>query len=211
MESQNPYAVSRSPVDAPVLTAVVTDEHGTTVDYENTLQDLLDFTIYHHRHSPSVRATLALGWVATGVLLLVVTGIMVGAAESDFKWAAGLIMGIPLALLWLTTPWLYVAATRWSAAWMYRESAGSNLNLIGPRRLTLSPGLLNYSTPISQMLNRWSGVERIAIGRDAFYVYLSSVQAIVVPRRAFGSDAEFTAFAQLANTYREAAVRSGES
>jgi hypothetical protein len=78
--------------------------------------------------------------------------------------------------------------------------------LIGPRRLTLSPGLLNYSTPISQMLNRWSGVERIALAREAFYIYLSSVQAIVVPRRAFGSDAEFAAFAQVARTYRESAI-----
>jgi hypothetical protein len=206
MESSNPYAVSQSTVDAPVLAAVVMDEHGTTIDYENTLQDLLDFAVYHYWHSPSVRRTLVLGWVVTAVLMLVATGILVGTVEADERWAAGLIAGIPCMLLWLALPWLYFAAIRSSTSRMYRESAGSNLNLIGPRRLTLSGDLLNYSTPISQMLNRWSGVERIAVDREAFYIYLSSVLAIVVPRRAFGSDAEFRAFAQLASTYREASL-----
>jgi hypothetical protein len=55
----------------------------------------------------------------------------------------------------------------------------------------------------------WPAVERIVVDSGMLYIYISSVSAVVVPRRAFTTDAEFASFEETARKHlAEAAGRA---
>jgi hypothetical protein len=84
---------------------------------------------------------------------------------------------------------------------------GSNRTLLGTRRLRLAPDRLICSSELIESAIQWPAVESIESNADYAYFYIASIQAYVVPRRAFNDDLQFQAFVELARRYwRQATV-----
>jgi hypothetical protein len=65
---------------------------------------------------------------------------------------------------------------------------------------------LTVRTNHSTTCIRWSGISKIAETADHAFLYISSTEAHVVPRRAFASVRDFEAFIDRAIKYHESAI-----
>lgn len=78
---------------------------------------------------------------------------------------------------------------------------GSNRTLLGTRRLRLTPEGVLFSSELIESAVKWPAVEAVESNADCAYIYIASLQAYGVPRRAFNDDLQFQAFVELARRY----------
>lgn len=173
------------------------------VRFEMTKDDFLAFNLYHHRNSPSIQAQ------QRGVLvLLVVVGLLVGLIPllrpaARALWAVSAVFIGAACLL----PFNFNKAARRIVDKMLSE--GQNKGLLGLKEVTLSPAEIGTTGALRSASTRWPAVERIVTTDEALYVYVSALEALIVPRRAFETPQEFEDFAATARRFQaEAAGRS---
>jgi len=179
-----------------------------TTEYEISKDDLIAFSLYHHRHSPAGRRQYLRAWLApAGIWLLLCTGIWYlgqrgsGSPLQAFFDLSPLFSGVPLHLIY--APWAYRRKLRKIVSGMLSE--GHSRSLLGHHRVAISPESVTDSSEYSQTSTVWLGVERVAVADEYAYIYTSALAAIVVPRRAF-TDSEFAEFVGLAKGYQENAA-----
>lgn len=143
--------------------------------------------------------TFLRGWLLIGIMLLIVVVVLFSMLPNE---TAGLLATGAVALMfWLAYPAYY----RWKVSRLARSiySVGVS-NLVGRRRLSLSADYVAFSSPLSQTIMRWAGIERIVVQREVIYLLISQISAIIVPRRAFANDEQFDAFARTAEELHHA-------
>ena len=200
----NPYASPAA--EAPLVAEVVISDEGRTVEYEIVIEDLVAWNAWVNRHAASLRTNFLRGWLLIGVMLLVL--VVVFSSMFPNETAGLLAMGVVTLMLWLAYPIYYRWKVSRLARAMYSEGVS---NLVGRRRLSLSADYVVFSSPLSQSIIRWAGIEQVVVQREATYLLLSKISAIVVPRRAFATDEQFNAFAQLAEgLHRDRSLRRSE-
>lgn len=179
-----------------------------TAEFDITKEDLCAFNFYHHFHSPIARANYLRSWfIPACIWLLVCLAIWYLADRSRGRplqtfidlWP--LFSGVPLQLIYF--PWAYRRKLRKLVAGMVSE--GSNRNLFCRHRVTLSTEGISDSGEFGQAATAWRAVERVARTDTHAFVYTSALVAIIIPRRAFASPAEFDAFVKTATDFHEQA------
>jgi|Deesub1362A_J573_1020465.scaffolds.fasta_scaffold31039_1 hypothetical protein len=170
------------------------------VEYSISLKDWEDFNLYHFHHSPSLRrlyyVTLTLGGFIGGALLFFLI----------FYFSKNLVESLiftgiyALAFIFLV-PQLYLRNLRKSIRKMLQE--GENKGAIGRHRLTITPEGVIEKTDFNETKTAWSSVEKIAVTENGIYIYMSSIAAYIVPKRAFSSKEAFNEFVQTLKQYYE--------
>ena len=179
-------------------------EPAATVRFDFTESDFIGFNLYHHRHSPSTRAIqvrFVVFILAIGLAALVYK--LIRPEAPDVLWSVPLGCGIGAALF----PFSFRRSLRRNVLAMLKE--GRNRGLLGTKEVTLTPAEIRSTGAMGMTTTAWPAVERVVVDGDVLYLYISSVSAVVVPRRAFAQDADFEAFVETARKYQvEAAARS---
>ena len=78
--------------------------------------------------------------------------------------------------------------------------------MFGRHRVTISPHGIAESGEFGESTTAWQAVECVVSAEEYAYVYLNALAAIIVPRRAFDSPAEFDEFVRAAQRYHETVV-----
>ncbi len=179
-----------------------------TAEYEITAEDLEAFNLYHHRHSPTARRHYLRAWFVPSLMwLLVCLGIWHLADRTrvtplrTFLDLMPLFAFVPIYLLYF--PWSYRRKLRKIIAGMVSE--GKNRGLFSRHRVTVSPEGVTDAGEFGQNTTAWGAVERVVVSGGYAYVYISSLAAIIVPRRAFASASEFEEFVRVAGEHHHKA------
>ena len=200
MDPVNPYA---PPADSPPLVSrLVADESGLTIDYELTMDDLVAWSQTLHRTNKTTRRGMLTVWLMFGTIAMLILLIAVTSRPVNYPLVA---LGVAFGLFTIGGwPLLH----RWRVKRLvHRLHAGSrNPNVVGPRRVVLSPEFVTYSSAMSQTVVRWAGIEAIITEPQALYILVSAVSAVPVPRRAFATEADFERFVAAAREFHERAV-----
>lgn len=175
-----------------------------TVRFDFTKDDLVTFCMYHYSKSGTVRRQKWLGlfscialWLSFWGLL----GILSQASEekAPLLWpafgATPLLAGVYLFYL--------RSARRRILEGMFAE--GKNRGLLGPKEITLTPVEITAAGDLRSTTIRWKGVERIVETDTQVLIYCGALDAVVVPRRAFASDADLAAWVETASRYQAGA------
>ena len=181
-----------------------------SVAFENTKEDLIAFNLYHHAHSPTTRRQLQQPWIRTTAIWLLVFGLIWffadqrrGTPLQTFLDLLPLLYGLIGYLLFVLVyyPFAYRRTIRKTVDSMADE--GKNRGLLGPHRVTLTAESIIEATDFSESTTSWKAVERVANSGEHAFIYVNSLAAIMVPRRAFAGVAEFNEFVNAATVYRE--------
>jgi hypothetical protein len=78
--------------------------------------------------------------------------------------------------------------------------------LFATRRMALTPEEFSITSWFSRFYYRWEVVSDIAVTPGHVFLFLTSTDAAVVPRRAFRDQQHFEEFVALASRYREGAA-----
>jgi hypothetical protein len=178
-----------------------------TVEYELTTEDIRRSSLYHNFHSPTIRRQYRSGLLVFPIMWLMICTMIWFFADRErhtpmrtFLDLWPLFSGVPLWFLYF--PWHYRRKVRKIITAMINE--GSNRGLLGRRQLTISPNGVTESGEFGQTTRTWKSIERIAEDEDYAYIYLHATEAMIVPRRAFGSNEEFGHFVAQAGEYHSA-------
>jgi hypothetical protein len=165
----------------------------TTVRFEFTQEDFIGFNLYHHQHSSATRrlkVQFVLLFLAAGLAGLVFK--LIERESPDSLWV------VPIACVGgaLIYPWTFRWSLRRNVNAMLAE--GRNKGLLGQKEITLTPAEIRSTGAMGAVTAAWPAVERIVVDGDVLYIYISSLSAVVVPRRAFVQDSDFQAFTETA-------------
>lgn len=176
-----------------------------SIEFEISMDDILEFNLYHHQHSPnSRRAYLVLRFVISILMLLISLSFLIQTFVDESSMAYFLFWLI-LAILWIVLfPRLYQRSIKKEIAKMYNE--GKNKGIICKHKLSLTPDMIINTTDFGESKTRWSSIEKIVSTDNHIFIYASAVMAFIVPRRAFSDELKYKEFIRTAKQYHEIVV-----
>lgn len=163
---------------------------------------MMEYMRQHHAHSPSTRRTVAMMRYSLTVVL--------AGGGAGLGWVMGL------------APWIYapigvIGAGIYFAMFprFFRQNIerqtekmlaeGKNTGLLGRQEVEVDADGVVGRNSHGEIRARWSSVERIRVTKAQILVYISSVQAIVVPRRELGEGQDERLVEALEDAWAEAA------
>ncbi|QDU10180.1 YcxB family protein [Gimesia aquarii] len=164
--------------------------------YELTVDDLVAFNQFHNERSPTIRRQRTKSLVITFVVLLCLPGLILLTTD---KPILGMALDIwPLIL----GPILFVILVSQSFKWGTRKLIkdmvieGQNSQFYSNCSISFDDTGISESSSSGNTIRNWSAVQRIVVSNDHIFVYTSSLEAFIVPKRAFDTDDRFNAFLQ---------------
>lgn len=148
------------------------------LEYENSMEDWVQFQIFHVKHSPSGTAKRKRNALAAAVVgFLVFTGLAAigGNWTPAILLTAALFAALTAALSWPVT----MLAVRKRAARLYAD--GEERGLLGRHKLTLTAEALNEENSKGSRTDSFDSIERVRVTEDYVYIYVGPESAHVIP------------------------------
>jgi protein-S-isoprenylcysteine O-methyltransferase Ste14 len=188
--SPNPYEPSREPVLAalaPTGSGLMRDGETLSVAYEVSMEELVQFSLYHLTNSPAERRKYYRNVLTVPVFSII--GFLGPAFVLRYDlWDSlplNICVGVLLIILSFVYPLRYRSRFEHTIRKLYSE--GRNAAISGVWRIVNSPARLSVFMPLVETHYQWPAVERVVRTERALYVYVTAVEAIIVPLRAFGN------------------------
>jgi hypothetical protein len=154
----------------------------TKVEYDLTKEDYIAFNMHYLDHSPIIKRSLFIQRYVVALVFL--------AFPFIFSNMSGVPLLLPLIvygaifIAWIVYyPRYFKATTKKRILRMIDE--GSNDNLFGPRSMILSESGVEEISDHGESRSSWRSIEKIDETVDYIYIYISSINAYLVPIRAF--------------------------
>jgi hypothetical protein len=158
------------------------------IEYYFGEHDWVAFMVYHTSHSPSVKRRLGAQRYGFGLMLLVF-GILLVLQSSSFSWVVSGFWAVACfgsAVLWLALwPVYWRGSIHANSLKMLNE--GDNRAVIGKHKLRVEDDGLIELTDYLECKTRWAAFEKIISTDDYTFIYISSVQAVVIPKASITS------------------------
>ena len=169
------------------------------IEYDRTIQDVIDFNLFHMSHSSSIKRQLLRMQILTVVLVLpLVFSIfyLINHTINIFTLIITILSGI-LAFV------LYPQFSRESTISRIRKmlGEGSNRAMLGHQVVTFSPeGIFRKNQSTESKIN-WSAVEKVVQSDKHFFLYISSINALEIPKSCLPSEKEQKDFLEYINAH----------
>ncbi len=171
------------------------------LEFELTHDDMVDASMAVARRSRSLRI-VSTGLLAGTSVLLFGLALSAGTvASSSMMTALVAVIGFA-GFQKLIVP--RIQREQVSAA----NREGRNLFLTGKQMVVIDENGVTASNWVMQTHVRWPGIERIVVTDKHLLLYYGAARALVVPRRAFGSEESMQAFIASAERRRVTALEA---
>lgn len=177
----------------------------TAIQYELAAEDFVEFNHFHHNHSPALRRTRFVFRI--GIPLLMILALLLTPLLTQRNDRGYLDELTQMRLFFVVPPLLFFYAP---IAWKRRQaslirkmlSEGSTRSLLGMCSVTLNRDSISIQRPSSLSSYGWEAIDRICVNSDYCYLYVTSLSAVILPRRAFSSQESFNEWVQEAEQLR---------
>lgn len=171
------------------------------VQYQLDVNDIVAFNLHHMRKSRNTRRRIRVTQ-AWGVGLALAVAVMLP------RWGMGartLFFTVYALFLLFWFPAYY----RWSVERNTRKlySEGQNKGVLGNHIVALAADGVTEISDVGESRTAWSGIEKVEANEDYIFLYTGSLQAHVIPKRAFLDEDEYAEFFQLARVYHSGSPR----
>jgi hypothetical protein len=178
------------------------------VEFEMNADDVLAFQRYHAAHPLKLGAgrkarVSALDLLLGGMYAVVVVAMLV----ISFLWRHSFRNSEILVFVGLIEAGFVSFVTLYYIKLKSREflrrSMRERRDELDRQRLKLTAQGVVHSSPRGEGINYWSGIKRLGVTDSHLFIYITSVSAYTVPRRAFADDPAFWTFVNAAERYQE--------
>jgi len=172
------------------------------VEYERTLDDLIWFNQFHIAHSPSIKRQILLWRISFSLLTVFLSlGVMyLISRNKPLSYLAYTISVIGGFFIFL----IYPSLNRSSIIRRTRKllSEGDNKPILGHQTITVLPEGLFCKTYSGESRLNWSSIHKIEGDKTYIFLYISAINAIIIPKRAFLTKKSEEEFMNLIDIYR---------
>jgi hypothetical protein len=169
------------------------------IEYDRTPDDLIAFNLYHLHNTPNLKRQIR---TSMGLYVILIASILLIIFAAGNKvllcifFTFSIIGGIGL---FLSLPRYYDQQTVKLTKRLLAE--GRNEGLIGHTKVILTPEAIVGQTSRGEEKLFWHSVNQVVETATCIYIYVSSMSAYIIPRRAFSSDEQRLNFISLVNQY----------
>ena len=168
------------------------------VEFEFKESDYSEFLAFHSRRSPMVQnARGGMRWIPP-ILWLAILAYQGLYPNEIALWVAFTVVWVGLL------PRYYKWNMRRSSLMIARQ--GLTRGFFGPHRMQVDAQGVVIATRFTETRNFWAGVQDEAVTPTQILFYLGTHAALIVPKRAFASDAAVGSFIDRVNELRRAAT-----
>ncbi len=150
-----------------------------TLTYDFTLDDLVAFNRHHLRHSPSHKRTRF--FVRVLFIPMAAIPVVLRLLQGQDVLGLTLTMGVIAVIWFFAYPPIFDRRVESQIRRALNE--GSNRGLVGEHTLTITPEGLRSTSPGGDSFYKWASVEKVEQTESYIFVYVASVQAIVIPKQ----------------------------
>jgi hypothetical protein len=152
------------------------------IKYVLTKEDYIQYNLHHMRESETIKKSLFMQRYIVSLIFLIVP--FVFAKVSEIPFVHWMIVFLIIYLIWmLYYPKYFASLTKKRLQKIINE--GKNLSLFGERTISLNEDGIVESSKAGESKTNWSVVERVDETGKYIFIYVSSVNAYIVPTRAF--------------------------
>jgi YcxB-like protein len=204
-DDNNPYRTM--PAAAREIEAARLVGQPMTVEFALTGDDYAAFNLHWQRTSEVVRQRLIKTWIVLASMTLAPALVSIATMRNDPGLAKLLAFVALLMLAWTIS----IAVSRRRRASRSLHNLFRNMTgraLVGHRVFTIRPDAIEVVSEVFTTTYKWIGIERIETDIAHAFLYQGSAAAMVVPKRAFDSEAHFQAFIETARQFQRQAAEA---
>lgn len=166
------------------------------INYSLNQDDYLSFNTYHAKNSESVKSNLKIQRFITPLLFFIFPFIAKNKTDIPFWYWIGIFSVV--YIVWAVYyPKYYFNSIKKGVKKMLKE--GKNQDLLGSKTVELRQNDILSSGENSESKVKWNTVERYVETNDHIFIYISAMEAYIVPKRSFNNDEEKTQFIEILN------------
>jgi hypothetical protein len=170
-----------------------------TLSFENTEEDAANTLSYMNLQSPKfVKNARGLKWA--GFLMLFISLIMIPFSIYYFSPLALLLFSFYLLIAYIFINQKKIIQNNCKAL----VKSGAAATLIGPQEFSLTPQGIKHKSNFFDGTYSWSGIKEIIETEEHIAFHFSTMQAFLIPKRAFASSEQKQIFLKLVEQYRQA-------
>ena len=161
------------------------------VDYEITVRDWSAFCRYQSLGTRGPKAIL----ITTCALMVVVAPlpILLSGERTAQERLAAVLVAVAAVPVFLAFVFLLVSVgTRVASSALLKR--GKSQGLLGHHMLSIQPDCVVAKTDVDEHRVLWAGIERIVETKHYAFIYMNTVRAFIIPKRAFHGAREVQVF-----------------
>ena len=174
-----------------------------TIHYEVTVQDYINFNLYHMETSKSGKRLHILMFRVAPLLFILISFARfitlrqrINAGEIS-TYLTGLIvitvMGVLVYFLFLKL--IYTPSIKWYVKLALKD--GKSNDFIGPQTITLHDDYIEDTNAHMTTRINYSSVEKLCRGYNCLFIYIGAVKGIIIPLRSFSDSIQKEKFATI--------------
>lgn len=161
------------------------------INYNLNKDDYVNFNIYHSQHSDSIKKNLKTQRFITPLIFFIFPFIAkVNTGISFFYWLS--IFAVIYILWTIYYPKYYFHTVKKGVGRMIEE--GKNHDLLGPKTIELREDDIFSSGENSESKVKWHSAERYIETDQYIFIYISAMEAYIIPKRDFESEDQKESF-----------------
>lgn len=158
-------------------------------EYELTKSDYVDFNLYHAKNSKIVNKMLMV-YRVVGPLLILLGGYYM---TDGYKDLIGIIIyGISSLLWFIYCPRLHFKSIKRNITRMIDE--GKDTSLFDLRQVVVNEREITEEIIDHKTFKSWKKIVKMGISKDNLFIYVSDVDALIIPKKIIGDEEESKAF-----------------
>ena len=197
LNQENPYAAEGGMEPVLLNREVLDGPDGLTIQFENNLEDVIQYNLYLHKKRKFARKRMIL----FGFVVLMMGISMFSQFRSGVPDIRTIAMLLPLILVILAYPFLIKFGIKRNVKNVFQN--GKNPGMRGIQTLTLNNDHIFRSNECMELKLKWNAVETVEKSGDYVYITYSTLGAHIIPSRHFESEEVFEKFHQTALGYFE--------
>ncbi|PGS49958.1 YcxB family protein [Bacillus sp. AFS041924] len=157
------------------------------LNYEINLDDYIEFNLHHLKNSKTVQKSLTNNRIAVSLIYLVIPFLISFLFKQPIS---GYLLAFSLAAIvfFIYFPKLYYRSTKNKMIKLLNDKR--NESLFGEHSLKVDENGIKEITKSSVHEIKWDNIVEIKGTKNYFYIYVSSMKAIIVPLEAIKDDME---------------------
>jgi hypothetical protein len=153
------------------------ENRETTIEYTNTLADIVAFARHHYDRSEGIQRSIRLQRYG-GVTAL--AGYFIGLSFLSDSWFYIMVGAVTSGAWWIWIP--NVLGSTYEKQVLRTYGSGRNRTTFGKHQLALTPHHIEEKNEFGESRILWPAIERVDSDAQHTFIYLGSTHAYIVPR-----------------------------